>query len=37
VSRKRALSQQDVERINGIAQATLSNLEQGKRGPGPRH
>ena len=30
--RERALSQQDVERISGIAQATLSDLEQGKRG-----
>ena len=30
--RERALSQQDVERITGIAQATLSDLEQGKRG-----
>ncbi len=30
--RERALSQQDVERIIGIAQATLSDLEQGKRG-----
>ena len=29
--RERALSQQDVERITGIAQATLSDLEQGKR------
>jgi transcriptional regulator with XRE-family HTH domain len=30
--RERALSQQDVERITGIAQATVSDLEQGKRG-----
>lgn len=30
--RERALNQQDVERITGIAQATLSDLEQGKRG-----
>jgi transcriptional regulator with XRE-family HTH domain len=30
--RERALSQQDVERATGIAQATLSDLEQGKRG-----
>ena len=30
--RERALSQQDVERMTGIAQATLSDLEQGKRG-----
>jgi transcriptional regulator with XRE-family HTH domain len=30
--RERALSQQDVERVTGIAQATLSDLEQGKRG-----
>ena len=30
--RERALSQQNVERITGIAQATLSDLEQGKRG-----
>ena len=30
--REWALSQQDVERITGIAQATLSDLEQGKRG-----
>jgi transcriptional regulator with XRE-family HTH domain len=29
--RERALSQQDVERITGLAQATLSDLEQGKR------
>jgi transcriptional regulator with XRE-family HTH domain len=29
--RERALSQQDLERITGIAQATLSDLEQGKR------
>jgi HTH-type transcriptional regulator, competence development regulator len=30
--REQALSQQDIERISGIAQATLSDLEQGKRG-----
>jgi DNA-binding Xre family transcriptional regulator len=30
--RERALSQQDIERITGISQATLSDLEQGKRG-----
>jgi transcriptional regulator with XRE-family HTH domain len=30
--RERALSQQDLERISGVAQATLSDLEQGKRG-----
>jgi transcriptional regulator with XRE-family HTH domain len=30
--RERALSQQDVERMSGLAQATLSDLEQGKRG-----
>jgi transcriptional regulator with XRE-family HTH domain len=30
--RERAFSQQDVERITGLAQATLSDLEQGKRG-----
>ena len=30
--RERALSQQDVERITGVSQATLSDLEQGKRG-----
>jgi transcriptional regulator with XRE-family HTH domain len=30
--RERALSQQDVERSTGLAQATLSDLEQGKRG-----
>ena len=30
--RERALSQQDVERITGLAQATISDLEQGKRG-----
>jgi transcriptional regulator with XRE-family HTH domain len=30
--RQQALSQQDVERITGVAQATLSDLEQGKRG-----
>ncbi len=30
--REKALSQQDVERITGVAQATLSDLEGGKRG-----
>jgi len=30
--REQALSQQDVERMTGVAQATLSDLEQGKRG-----
>ena len=30
--RERALSQQDIERAMGISQATLSDLEQGKRG-----
>ena len=30
--RERALSQQDAERITGLAQATLSDLEQRKRG-----
>jgi transcriptional regulator with XRE-family HTH domain len=30
--RERALSQQDVERTTGVSQATLSDLEQGKRG-----
>jgi transcriptional regulator with XRE-family HTH domain len=30
--RERAWSQQDLERISGVAQATLSDLEQGKRG-----
>ena len=30
--REQALSQQDVERRTGISQATLSDLEQGKRG-----
>ena len=30
--RERALSQQDVERMTGVSQATLSDLEQGKRG-----
>ena len=30
--RERALSQQDIERETGISQATLSDLEQGKRG-----
>jgi transcriptional regulator with XRE-family HTH domain len=30
--RGRALSQQDLQRITGLAQATLSDLEQGKRG-----
>jgi transcriptional regulator with XRE-family HTH domain len=30
--RERALSQQDLERLTGIAQATLSDLERSKRG-----
>lgn len=30
--REQALSQQDVERMTGVAQATLSDLEGGKRG-----
>jgi transcriptional regulator with XRE-family HTH domain len=30
--RERALSQQDMTRITGVAQATLSDLEGGKRG-----
>lgn len=30
--RERALSQQDVTRMTGVAQATLSDLEGGKRG-----
>jgi len=30
--REKALSQQDVERMTGVAQATLSDLEGGKRG-----
>jgi HTH-type transcriptional regulator, competence development regulator len=30
--REQALSQQDVERMTRISQATLSDLEQGKRG-----
>ena len=30
--REWALSQQDIERRTGISQATLSDLEQGKRG-----
>ena len=29
--RERALSQQDVERVTGVSQATLSDLEGGKR------
>ena len=29
--RERALSQQDIERITSVSQATLSDLEQGKR------
>jgi transcriptional regulator with XRE-family HTH domain len=28
---ERALSQQDLERMTGITQATISNLEQGNR------
>ncbi len=30
--RERAMSQQDVERMTGVSQATLSDLEGGKRG-----
>lgn len=30
--RERALSQQDLLRLTGVAQATLSDLERGKRG-----
>ena len=30
--REKALSQQDLLRITGVAQATLSDLERGKRG-----
>lgn len=30
--RERALSQQDLTRMTGVAQATLSDLEGGKRG-----
>ena len=30
--RERALSQQDVERMTGVSQATQSDLESGKRG-----
>ncbi len=30
--RERALSQQDLERVTGLSQATLSDLEGGKRG-----
>ena len=30
--REQALSQQDMERMTGVAQATFSDLEQGKRG-----
>jgi transcriptional regulator with XRE-family HTH domain len=30
--RERALSQQDLVAMTGLAQATLSDLEQGKRG-----
>jgi transcriptional regulator with XRE-family HTH domain len=30
--REQALSQQDIEHGTGISQATLSDLEQGKRG-----
>lgn len=33
--RKLALSQEDVERETGVAQATISDLEQGKRGARP--
>ena len=31
VRRERALSQQDLVRMTGVSQATLSDLEQGKR------
>ena len=34
--RERALSQQDLERMTGVAQATMSNLEAGKRPARPR-
>jgi repressor LexA len=34
--RERALSQQDLERMTGIAQSTLSALESGKRDAQPR-
>ncbi len=29
---ERALSQEDLERVTGIAASTISNLERGKRG-----
>jgi HTH-type transcriptional regulator, competence development regulator len=31
LSKKKALSQQDLERMTGVSQATLSDLEQGRR------
>ena len=34
--RERALSQQDLERMTGVAQSTLSALERGKRDSQPR-
>jgi repressor LexA len=34
--RERALSQQDIERMTGVAQSTLSALESGKRDAQPR-
>jgi transcriptional regulator with XRE-family HTH domain len=34
--RERALSQQDLERMTGVAQSTLSALESGKRDAQPR-
>jgi len=34
--RERALSQQDLERMIGVAQSTLSALESGKRDAQPR-
>lgn len=33
--RERVLSQQDLERISGVAQHTISDLESGKRGARP--
>ncbi len=33
--RERALSQQDLSAATGVAQATLSDLERGKRGARP--
>lgn len=34
--RERALSQQDLERMTGVAQSTLSALESGRRDAQPR-